>query len=282
MRLCIDMDKHGNKPLRWLFILLLLGTTSFAKAQCLENKVNSFSIGERVDYDVYYNWGFIWVHAGEVYFKVGSTQDNGKRAYHFISEGTSKPSYDWLYKVRDRYESKVIYDSFRPIWFQRDTYEGGFKVDEEYHYLAEQNKVAFSLTNSKNVQKRDTLDIQPCSYDVLATVYHARTIDFDKYQSGDKIPISVLIDGELHPLYIRYLGKETVETRDKKKYHCIKFKPLLVEGSIFKGGEDMTVWVTDDKNKIPVLVEAKILVGSIKAYLSKTTGIRHPQTSLIQ
>lgn len=282
MRLCIYMDKYQYKPVHWLLILLLLSTTSLVKAQCLENKVSSFSIGERVDYEVYYNWGFIWVHAGEVYFKVSSTEHKSKKAYHFISEGKSRPSYDWLYKVRDRYESKVTYDNFKPLWFIRDTNEGGFKVDEEYHYMSDQNKVAFSLTNSKGTDKKDTLDIQPCSYDVLATVYHARTIDFDKYKSGDKIPISVLIDGELHPLYIRYLGRETIETRDKKKYRCIKFKPLLVEGSIFKGGEDMTVWVTDDKNKIPVLVEAKILVGSIKAYLSNTTGIRHPQTSLVQ
>ncbi len=277
-----NMNINRNTLFSWLFIIMSLSIASFAKAQCLENKVSSFSIGERVDYDVYYNWGFIWVHAGEVYFQVNSTAHSGKKAYHFISEGTSRPNYDWLYKVRDRYESKVTYDGFKPLWFQRDTYEGGFKVDEEYHYITEENKVAFSLVNSKSALKKDTLDIQPCSYDVLATVYHARTIDFDQYQSGDKIPISVLIDGELHPLYIRYLGKETIETRDKKKYRCIKFKPLLVEGSIFKGGEDMTVWVTDDKNKIPVLVEAKILVGSIKAYLSKTTGIRHPQTSLVQ
>lgn len=277
-----NMSKSRNRyPQMWLLILLL-STASFAKAQCLEKKINSFSIGERVDYEVYYNWGFIWVHAGEVYFKVSSAEHQGKKAYHFISEGSSKPSYDWLYKVRDRYESKVAYDSFQPIWFIRDTYEGGFKVDEEYHYMSEQNKVAFSLADSKNPLMKDTLDILPCSYDVLATVYHARTIDFNQYQNGDKIPISVLIDGELHPLYIRYLGKETIETRDKKKYQCIKFKPLLVEGSIFKGGEDMTVWVTDDKNKIPVLVEAKILVGSIKAYLSKSTGIRHPQTALIE
>ena len=282
MRVWENMSKNKNSPLPWLAILLLLCTTSFAKAQCLKQKVNSFSIGERVDYDVYYNWGFIWVHAGEVYFKVSSTEYGGKNAYHFISEGTSRPSYDWLYKVRDRYESKVTREGFKPLWFVRDTDEGGFKVDEEYHYIPGQNKVAFSLINSKSTLKRDTLDIQPCSYDVLATVYHARTIDFDQYQSGDKISISVLIDGELHPLYIRYLGKETIETRDKKKYRCIKFKPLLVEGSIFKGGEDMTVWVTDDKNKIPVLVEAKILVGSIKAYLSKSTGVRHPQTSLVQ
>jgi len=41
-----------------------------------------------------------------------------------------------------------------------------------------------------------------------------------------------------------------------------------VEGTIFRGGEDMLVWVSTDNRKIPIVVEAKILVGSVKAYLA--------------
>lgn len=261
---------------------LLLGTLSFAaKGQCI-GKIESFAVGERVDYEVYYNWGFIWVNAGEVFFKVSAEVQQGEKIYHFESEGTSKPSYDWLYKVRDRYESKVTYEDFIPIWFKRDTFEGNFKVDEEYHYLPRQNRVAFSLVNSKTPLVKDTLEVAPCSFDVLTTVYQARTINFEHYEKGEKIPINVIMDGEAHELYIRYLGKEVITTRDKKKYECVKFKPLLVEGSIFKGGEDMTVWVTNDSNKIPILVEAKILVGSIKAYLTKAVGVRNPQTALME
>lgn len=267
---------------QFYFILLLsLGIATSAKGQCVD-KIQSFDIGERVDYEVYYNWGFIWVNAGEVFFEVNSEIQNGQKIFHFISKGKSKPNYDWLYKVKDIYESKVFYDTFKPIWFKRDTFEGNFKVDEEYHYLPKQNKVVLSLVDSKNPLIKDTLKIAPCTFDVLTTVYYARTIDFDRYEEGTKIPIDVLIDGEAHHLYIRYLGQEVIEARDGKKYECIKFKPLLVAGSIFKGGEDMTVWVTNDSNKVPILVEAKILVGSIKAYLTKTTGLRNPQTALIE
>lgn len=274
------LGTHNNVLALGLF--LLLWTCSIVtKGQCID-KVESFAIGERVDYEVYYNWGFIWVNAGEVFFKVSSGMQEGEKIYHFESEGTSKPNYDWLYRVRDRYESKVTYKDFSPIWFKRDTSEGSYKADEEYHYLPDQNKVAFSLTNSNTPLTKDTLNVASCSFDVLATVYHARTINFDRYKEGEKIPINVIMDGEAHELYVRYLGKEVITTRDKKKYECIKFRPLLVEGSIFKGGEDMTVWVTNDSNKIPVLVEAKILVGSIKAYLTKATGIKNPQTALIE
>lgn len=265
-----------------LFVFLLCSSIPFeSKSQCLENK-EPFVVGEKVAYEVYYNWGFIWVNAGKVNFTVNPGLFNGKAVYHFVSEGTSKPNYDWLYKVRDRYESKVTIEGFQPLWFQRDTDEGNFKVDEEYHYLSEKNQVAFSLTDTDNPLVKDTLNIEPCTFDVITMVYYARTLDFSKYNKNDKIPINVLIDGEAHNLYIRYLGTEVIETREKKKFECIKFKPLLVEGSIFKGGEDMTVWVTNDKNKIPILVEAKIIVGSIKAYLTKTQDLKHPVKALIE
>lgn len=271
-----------EKPfMRLIIIIFCVGIFSQSKSQCLEN-IEPFVIGEKVDYEVFYNWGFIWVNAGEVSFSVKPGHYEGKPVYHFLSEGNSKSNYDWLYKVRDTYESKVSVDQFQPLWFKRDTYEGKFKVDEEYHYIPEKNKVAYTLQDSDNPLIKDTLDIKPCSFDVITMVYYARTLDFSKYNEGDKIPINVLIDGEAHSLYIRYLGTEVIETREKKKFDCIKFKPLLVEGSIFQGGEDMTVYVTNDKNKIPILVEAKIIVGSIKAYLTETSNIKHPENALIE
>ena len=85
----------------------------------------------------------------------------------------------------------------------------------------------------------------------------------------------MVIDNEIHDLYFRYRGKGVIETRNGEVYKCLKFTALLLEGSLFKGGEDLVVWVSDDKNKIPVLIEAKILVGSVKVYLEEATGLRN-------
>ena len=96
-----------------------------------------------------------------------------------------------------------------------------------------------------------------------------------------KIPISVIIDDNIYPIYIRELGKEVVENQDGTKYRCIKFSAKMVQGTIFKGDEDILVWVTDDENKIPVYIEAKILVGTVKAYVKEMKGLRNPATSRI-
>jgi len=109
----------------------------------------------------------------------------------------------------------------------------------------------------------------------MSAVYYFRSVDFSKYRPGDKIPINMILDSETYNLYIRYLGKEEVKTRDKKKYKCIKVAIQLVEGTIFKGNEDAIIWVTDDENKVPVMVEAQILVGSVKAILNEAKGLKY-------
>ena len=199
-----------------------------------------------------------------------------QEAIHFNSYGSSHKTYDWLFKVRDQYQSYIDVETLRPIYHHRKNYEGGFEVDNTYIFNWDDMVIYSSTWNSETPRKQDTVTIPDCTFDLLSLVYYARNLDFTKLEPGDKVPVVSIIDNEVIYLYIRYLGKEVIKHKDGEKYSCIKFSALLVEGTIFKGGEDMFVWVTDDENKVPVLVEAKILIGSVKAYLKKTKGLRHP------
>ena len=116
--------------------------------------------------------------------------------------------------------------------------------------------------------------------DVLSSIYYARNIDFSKYKSGDKIPFSMFLDDESHNLYIRYIGKEVIKTR-YGKFHAIKFKPMLVKGTVFEGGEMMSVWVSDDPNHIPLRIESPISVGSVKVDMMGYRNLRYPLQSMI-
>jgi hypothetical protein len=84
----------------------------------------------------------------------------------------------------------------------------------------------------------------------------------------------------LYPSYIKYLGKDVMTTR-YGKFKVIKLAPLLVKGTIFKDGDKMVVWVTDDENHIPVRIETPIAVGSIKVDMVGYENLRHPLSSLI-
>jgi hypothetical protein len=149
-------------------------------------------------------------------------------------------------------------------------YEGGYTKNEN---------VTFNPQSNTAVSKEGTFAVPNCIQDVLSSIYYARNIDFNKYKPGDKIPFSMFLDNEVYNLYIRYLGKEEIKTK-YGKFRAIKFKPLLIKGTIFEGGEKMQVWVSDDPNHIPLRVESPITVGSIKVDMMGYKNLRHGFTSL--
>jgi hypothetical protein len=237
--------------------------------------------GEKLVYDVAYNWKFVWISAGEVSFMVKNANYQGKPVYHFDSYGTSYKSYDWFYKVRDRFQSYADTGTLQPIWAGRNSYEGGYEVFEDYSFRINQKKIYCSTkTTNKPTFKFDTVAAENCVNDLITAIYYARNIDFQKYKVNDKIPLSFITVAKVYPLYIRFLGKEMLKTRDNKNILCLKFSAKLIDGTVFKGGEDLYAWVTDDKNHIAIQVEAKILIGSIKATLKSYENLRSPFSSL--
>lgn len=263
-----------------LLTTILLNTSAIS--QDLVPQFPVFKSGETITYSAVYNWGFIWINAGKVEFKVSKTTYNDQDVYHFNSFGTSIPSYDWLFKVRDYFQSYARTDNLAPLFFDRNTFEGGYSVHNKFTFNYTDSLIYTKTQNSDQTYLEDTLELKKDVYDVISGVYYIRNLDFDKYQVNDRIPVRMIIDNEIFDLYVRYLGREIIKTHDKRKFRTIKFSALLVEGTIFKGGEDLIVWVSDDLNRIPILVEAKILIGSVKAVLSDTENLKFPLSSEIK
>jgi len=241
-----------------------------------------FLPNEVVSYEINYNWGFIWVSAGEVSFSVKKSEVFGKESLTLTGDGKTYPKYDWFYKVRDVYQSKVDASSLRPYSFVRDVNEGKSQINNAYVFNHPKNE-AYSIIRQQNGSfVKDTIEFPLDTYDVISMIYKSRCIDFTNYKKDDKIPIKILLDNKVYDTYLRYYGIETIDFRGIASIKCHKFKPYLIEGTIFTGGEDMTVWVTADENKIPIYIESKILVGNIKAILTNTEGLKFPKNYLIQ
>ncbi len=259
-------------------IIILFFVVFTAKSQCFK-KNTAFQNGEVVNYDVIYNWHFIWIEAGKVKFRVSEKTYKDRPVYHLYSFGETLKKHEWIYKVDDTFQSYLDKETLKPLWFDQNTEEGGHYTKNRYTFDHENKLLFMSTENSKDPHKDQILPLSDCTFDLVTLIYYTRNIDFSNYNVNDKFPVKAIIDDEVHDLYIRYLGKEEIELKDGRKFKCQKFSALLVEGTIFKGGEDMFVWVTDDRNKIPVLIEAKILVGSVKAILTDASGlIDYPET----
>lgn len=263
------------------FSLLLISLKCSAQQANCDFENNAFKANESITYEIFYNWGVIWVEAGKATFTTELIFQNKKPYYKFIGKGDTYPKYDWFYKVRDKFETIADTSNLKPLRFIRDTKEGGTINYSDNIFNYSKNK-AYSFTKQKKgTTKPDSVTIGNCTFDVLSMIYFARNIDFNKYKANTKIPISLFLDNAVYSIYIEYLGKEKLKT-ESGEFNCIKFHPLLVEGTIFKSGTDMTVWVTDDKNKIPLQVETPIIVGTIKAKLKSFSGLRNPMTSKIK
>lgn len=227
--------------------------------------------GESVTMKVYYNALGAYVGAGEATFTTKLTTFNNKPVYHFVGEGKTYSFFDNFFKVRDRYESYVDTGTMLPYKFIRNVDEGGHKI---------YNNVTFNHSTNTAVSTNGVFKITDCMQDVVSSVYYARNIDFDKYKPGDKIPFDMFLDDEIYNLYIRYMGKEKIKTR-YGKFNAYKIKPLLIKGTIFEGGENMTAWISADKNRLLLRVDSPISVGSIKVDMMGYKNLRHPLTSLI-
>ena len=277
MNLCAPLwlKNFVTSCLRTLALSCLIIPSIQVKAQCKEVN-NLFQSGEKIYFDAYYNLAFIWLNAGLVTFSVDDVKKNGKDMYKLSAVGVTHKGYDKLFKVRDTFEVIVHPLTLEPLEYKQITNEGSYSAEHYYHFDKNKRKVNMKIRREKEPWEEKTIDWPECFHDLLSMVYKARLIDFSKYKINDKIPINLIVDGENFELYIRYRGKEVIKNRDGKSYDCLKFSPLLVEGTIFNKGEHMTVWVTDDKNRVPIIVEAKILIGSVKAIFTGAEGLKFP------
>ncbi len=225
----------------------------------------AFSAGEQLKYKIHY--GF--VDAGEAILKVENSAYSfgGREAYHIVGTGRSLGGFDWFFKVRDRYETYMDKEGMFPYRFIRDVNEGGYKIKQDYTFLPW--KSAVKISDAKSYKTPAFVQ------DMVSSFYYARTIDFSSAQPGDIYTIETIIDGEIFPLQIKYVTSENIDIR-AGEFRCMKFVPILQEGRVFEDEEDLNVWITDDENKIPILVKSKILVGSIKMEMVEWSGLTNP------
>lgn len=242
--------------------LVPLTVAAQAEAPSYRKVTNTaFKRGEELVYRIHYGA----VNAGVATMTVDNDNKliNGRPTLHVIGTGTTKGAFDWMFKVRDRYESYMDEEALMPWLFIRRVDEGGFKINQNQsydHHLGKVNSNGKSMTVPKYIQ------------DMLSAFYYARTIDFSKAKKGDTYAVQTFVDDEVWDLKIKFLGKEVVNS-DIGKINCLKFCPVVQKGRVFKKEEDLTLWISDDANHVPVRAQGEILIGSVKMDLIKTTNL---------
>lgn len=228
-------------------------------------KNEAFQRGEKLKYRLHY--GFMDAGIAELEIKDEVKEIGPRKTYHIVGKGTSKGAFDWFFKVRDRYETYIDEQAIVPWMFIRRVYEGGYTINQDYFFNHYTKKV--------KVEEGKSFDIPEGTQDMLSAFYAARCLDFSNAKEGDIFTITSFVDKEIFPLQIKFVGKETIKT-NLGKFKCLKFYPVVQKGRVFKKEEDLRVWISDDKNHIPIRAQAEVLVGSIKMDLDGYSGLANP------
>jgi hypothetical protein len=254
------------------YLLIVLGFISsyslFAQSTVEQNR--AFQPMEKLSYNVYYSVIGIYVKAGTATFTMSSERLEDKDVFHVVGEGLTNPRYDWIFRVRDRYDSYFSATDLKPVKFVRNINEGKYKKREE---------ITFNRQTNTATTKNGIYQVPENVQDVISIMYYMREMNYDRNKAGDNIPFTMFLDDKVYNLYLRYIGKETIKTK-YGNFKTIKLKPLLLKGRIFEGGEKMTIWVTDDANHIPVQVESPISVGKVMVDLLKYENLKNQSTAL--
>lgn len=244
----------------------------------------AFRSGERMDFILHYKWGSINTDVGTATVSLDSLTFNGQKAFRCTASGRTKKFFDVFFKVRENFSSWFTREGMRPLKFTRDTYEGGYEARNTYLYKwdAAEPYIAADVYTSKMGQKSMQLPLTPCTYDLPALFFFARNMDVENVEPGKRYPMTFAIDEEIYNVYFILHGRETIKVKGLGTVNTIRFAAKLLEGEVFKGEEDMTIWVSDDENRLPVYFEAPLRVGVAAGRMSGYGGLKSPFTSLVK
>ncbi|MGX1927811.1 DUF3108 domain-containing protein [Flagellimonas sp. 2504JD4-2] len=234
-----------------------------------QNTRPAFKAGEWLKFRIHY--GFL--NASYATLQLKNDTIDSVPVYHVVGRGKTTGFASIFFKVDDTYESYFSKQDGRPHRFIRKIYEGGYTKDIEIDFYYDEDKAI--LKDNKNGKQMD-IPVHDGIQDLLSASYYMRDkYALDDFEIGESINMDMLYDDDgVFKFKLKYLGKEIIRTKFGK-VECLKFRPLVQSGRVFKEQESLTLWVSNDLNKIPIRIKADLAVGSLKADLDAYNGLRN-------
>ena len=253
-----------------LLLLSLFFSCNLIFSQSISvESINRFETGELLEYRLHYgifNTSYASLQLSNVIL------DN-KPVYHAAGYGKTTGLARLFFKVEDYYDSYFDASSINPLFFKRNIDEGGYTKNLEIVFDQEKN---IAYINNIKEKKKTEVKTAPNSQDLISSLYYLRKF-FKKedIKENEYFNINMFYDSKNRFFELQYLGTEVIRTRFGK-IECLKFKPTTKRSRIFRGEGSITIWLSNDQNRIPVRIQADLLIGSIKADLNNFDGLIKP------
>jgi hypothetical protein len=230
----------------------------------------AFKDGEELKYLIHY--GFITGGEASINLKVekfGGSMD----VFHATAKGKTTGLAGKLFHVYDVYESFFDINSNFPLKSIRDITEGNYKYYNVVYFNHNNNTV--------ESQKSGIHKVPENILDMVSAFFYVRRVDLSKFKGGEIIYVDTYFGDEVFPFYIIFKNREVIST-EMGKFKCLRFVPIVEPGRIFKESDDMTFWLSDDDNKIPVRIKFDMIVGSFKCDLIDYKNTQYEMVSRIK
>lgn len=258
---------------RLLLLLLLLPAAVCAQL---------YHPGEQLEYRVSYKAKmFPNTEVGSVEIATALKTVGGRPCYEVTGVGRTLPTYRWFFNMLDSYTVHVDPETLRPITFESDLHEGDYTFTSRYDYDWENWSVATRWRSRQKPQQQRTLELTPETLDAISLFFRLRSADAADFEAGRPAQLQMVLQDTIRQIHYRYVGPEEKKIRNVGKFRTLKFECELgtSEGFSFTDGTIFTIWISDDRNKIPLYIESPVRIGSIQAYIAGYKGLKYPLTS---
>lgn len=259
-----------QKTIKFLLVLLFIIPFNSVSSQELSSK--AFKSGEHLSYQASYNMSGVLTTFAEVNMTVGTVKTSKNKYLHLKCTANTYKKWDSFFKIRDLYEAYVSPYTITPALYKRDNDENGTIRKEKYIYKG--TNVQATYVRGKSGEMKANFSIPAGTKDIVSTLYYIRNLPIDKAKTGDQKEFNIVFDRKTKSATLTFMGTETISTilGDKK---CYKVGVSLKKDNLLKGKANNIVYITADKNKVPVLIKFSIPVGSGQLKLTKAQHLKY-------
>lgn len=238
----------------------------------------AFSDGEQLNYTFNYKWGMVRTDIAHGSLSAVKETSGDGSVFHTRMFARTAKFFDGFFKVREDFSSWFTADGMTPVRFTRDTQEGGYWCRNELEFVWDSQQPHINTTfesEKKGVLKTEIQIEKPRMFDVISLIYAIRNVDMDRIQPGVPYSITFAVDDDVFNIALTFRQKEDRNVKGLGRVKALRFDVSVIAGEVFSGEESLSLWLSDDANRIPVYFEAAIKIGKVQGRLTSAEGLKH-------
>ena len=234
----------------------------------------SFQRGEIIDFKMTY--GFFTVGKGSARIHPEYHKVNGRYCFKVDVTGKTVGMVDWVADVDDRFGAYIDTAALVPHQFYRKIREGRYRKDEWTNFDHQNQKIEVKTMGRDGKMREPQYYEAPANVrDMIGGFLYLRIMDFSDLKVNDTVSVSGFFEDEFYKMNIIYRGKDTIKLK-VGKVRALVFTPLMPKNKVFDGENSITAYFSDDKNRIPLKIDAKMFIGSAGVEVIGYSGLRNP------